>query len=133
MDWLLKVGDEYMNASVVLKASKNYTKETVLGGGAIVGKNVVISSITPIDGGNVVKFSYTLDDGTVKYSTLKVMDGKDGVGISKIEKIQTVGVVDTYRITFTDNTTFDYNVSNGTGSGGSQEYATNEDIDKMFV
>lgn len=123
-----------MNASVVLKASKTYTKETVLGGGAIVGKNVVISSITPIDGGNVVKFSYTLDDGTVKYSTLKVMDGKDGVGISKIEKVQTVGIVDTYRITFTDNTTFDYNISNGSsGGGGSQVYATNEDIDKMFL
>ena len=61
---------------VGLKASKKYTEETVLGGGALVGKNVTISSIEPIDGGNKVTFSYTLDDGTVKTSTMNVMNGK---------------------------------------------------------
>lgn len=61
---------------VALKASKKYTDETVLGGGAVVGKNVNISSITKIDGGNRVEFSYTLDDGTVKTSSMDVMDGK---------------------------------------------------------
>lgn len=61
-----------------LKASKKYTDETVLGGGAVVGKNVTISSIVPIDGGNRVTFSYTLDDGTVKTSTMDVMNGQDG-------------------------------------------------------
>lgn len=120
-----------------LVASKKFTSETVLGGGAVVGKNVTISSITPIDGGNKVTFSYTLDNGTVKTSTMDVMDGKDGidglngkdgqqgadgsdgVGISKIEKISTVDLVDTYRITFTDNSTFDYEVTNGKdGQGG---------------
>ena len=39
--------------------------------------------------------------------------GADGIGISKIEKIGTVDLVDTYRITFTDNSTFDYEVKNG--------------------
>lgn len=117
-----------------LGSSKTYTRESLLGGGAVVGKNVTISSITPIEGGNRVTFSYTLDDGTVKTSTMDVMDGKDGidglpgkngkdgqpgkdgsdgVGISKIEKIGTVDLVDTYRITFTDNTSFDYDVTNG--------------------
>lgn len=61
-----------------LVASKKFTSETVLGGGAVVGKNVTISSITPIEGGNRVTFSYTLDDGTVKTSTMDVMDGVDG-------------------------------------------------------
>lgn len=61
-----------------LKASKKYTEETVLGGGAVVGKNVTISSIVPIDGGNRVTFSYTLDNGTVKTSTMDVMNGQDG-------------------------------------------------------
>ena len=62
-----------------LVAAKKFTSETVLGGGAVVGKNVTISSITPIEGGNKVTFSYTLDDGTVKTSTMDVMDGKDGI------------------------------------------------------
>lgn len=124
-----------------LAAAKKFTSETVLGGGAVVGKNVTISSITPIEGGNRVTFSYTLDNGTVKTSTMDVMDGidglpgkdgkdglngkdgqqgADGIGISKIEKIGTVDLVDTYRITFTDNSTFDYEVKNGAdGTGGS--------------
>ena len=93
---------------LTLGSSKTYTKESLLGGGAVVGKNVTVSSITPIDGGNRVTFSYTLDNGTVKTSTMNVMDGKDGkdglngkdgqqgvdgsdgIGISKIEKISTV-------------------------------------------
>ena len=47
------------------------------GGGEVISKNVIVST-TPIDGGNRVTFSYTLDDGTVKTSTMDVMDGKDG-------------------------------------------------------
>ena len=58
--------------------ANDYTDESLLGGGSLVGKNVTISSITPIDGGNRVTFSYTLDNGTVKTSTMDVMDGKDG-------------------------------------------------------
>lgn len=61
-----------------LVAAKKFTSETVLGGGAVVGKNVTISSITPIDGGNRITFSYTLDNGTAKTSTLDVMNGVDG-------------------------------------------------------
>lgn len=83
-----------------LVASKKFTSETVLGGGAVVGKNVTISSIAPIDGGNRITFSYTLDNGTVKTSTLDVMngvDGKDGSGSSTgeenvIESIKVNGV-----------------------------------------
>ena len=131
---------------LTLGSSKTYTRESLLGGGAVVGKNVTISSITPIEGGNKVTFSYTLDDGTVKTSSMNVMDGKDGIdglpgkdgkdglngkdgsdgiGISKVEKIGTVDLVDTYRITFTDNSTFDYEVKNGKdgqgGTGGGEE------------
>lgn len=61
---------------LTLGSSKTYTKESLLGGGAVVGKNVTISSITPIEGGNKVTFSYALDDGTVKTSSLDVMNGK---------------------------------------------------------
>lgn len=61
-----------------LVAAKKFTSETVLGGGAVVGKNVTISSITPIDGGNRITFSYTLDNETAKTSTLDVMNGVNG-------------------------------------------------------
>lgn len=137
-----------MNSVIALKKAKSYTDESLLGGGAVVGKNVTISSITPITGGNRVTFSYTLDDGTVKTSTMDVMDGKDGVdgtngtngkdgsdgiGISKIEKIGTVDLIDTYRITFTDNSTFDYEVKNGKdGQGGTGSGEENK-IDSISV
>lgn len=126
-----------------LVASKKFTSESLLGGGAVVGKNVTISSITPIDGGNRITFSYTLDDGTVKTSTLDVMngvngtdgkngtkgtkgdpgqngqDGTDGIGILKIEKTKTEGLIDTYVITFSDDSTFEYTVTNGKDGTGS--------------
>lgn len=61
-----------------LGASMEYTKETVLGGGALKGKNCVISSIEDIEGGHRVTFKSTLDDGTVKTDIMNVMDGEDG-------------------------------------------------------
>lgn len=63
-----------MNAIVALKRAKEYTDSVILGD-ALVGKNVTISSIIPIDGGNRVTFSYTLDDGTTETSALDVMNG----------------------------------------------------------
>ncbi len=63
---------------ITLSASKKVVKESLIGGGAIVGKNVTIESITPIDGGNRVTFSYVLDDGQKRSSSLDVMNGIDG-------------------------------------------------------
>ncbi len=51
-------------------------------------------------------------------------DGKDGAtgaignGISKIEKTATTGLIDEYTITYTDKTTFKYEVTNGKDGGG---------------
>lgn len=54
--------------------------------------------------------------------------GPAGNGISKIEKISTAGLVDTYRITFTNGTHKDYTVTNGakgdTGNGIESIYLT---------
>ena len=54
--------------------------------------------------------------------------GPTGNGISKIEKISTAGLVDTYRITFTNGTHKDYTVTNGakgdTGNGIESIYLT---------
>lgn len=108
-----------------LAVSKRSTRETLIGGGALVGKNVTISKIEPIPGGNRVTFSYTLDDGQARTSTLDVMDGKDGAvgppgkdgvdgnGILDISKIGSEGLVDTYRISFSDGTHYDHEVHNG--------------------
>lgn len=48
-----------------LAAAKSYTKKTVVGGGAIKGKNCTIDSIVDIEGGHRITFKWTLDDGTV--------------------------------------------------------------------
>ena len=48
------------------------------------------------------------------------VDGNDGVGIAKVEKIATDDLVDTYQITFTDGTHFEYQITNGAdGAAGS--------------
>ena len=44
---------------------------------------------------------------------LGLVMGSDGNGIASIEKTSTTGLVDTYTITFTDGTTFDFTVTNG--------------------
>jgi hypothetical protein len=63
-----------------LAVAKTYTDETVIGGGAIKGKNCTISSITEITGGHRVTFQWTLDDGTVQTGTMDIMDGQSGGG-----------------------------------------------------
>lgn len=50
------------------------TSNVLEGMGVIKGKNVTISSITPINGGNQITFAYTLDDGTQQTSTLDILD-----------------------------------------------------------
>lgn len=55
--------------------ANSFTKESLLGGGAVVGKNVTIVKKEPINGGTRITFSYTLDDGTPQTDTLDVMNG----------------------------------------------------------
>ena len=64
-----------ISGEVALAAAKKYTEETVIGGGALKGKNCVVDSISSITGGNRVTFGWTLDDGTEQSGTMDVMDG----------------------------------------------------------
>ena len=94
---------------------KKYTDNSIAGGGAIKGKNCVITSIAPITGGNRITFQWTLDNGTVQTDTLDVMNGvngtngtngTDGVGITSITfKAKDVDGSNIYTITYTDGNT----------------------------
>ena len=64
---------------VTLAAAKKYTQDSLAGAGALVGKNVTISSIEEITGGNRITFSYTDDNDETHTETLDVKDGKDGI------------------------------------------------------
>ncbi len=65
-------------------------------------------SVEAIDGGHRVVI--TDKNGEKK---VNILDGADGRGISSVLKTSTNGFVDTYTITFTDNTTATFTVTNG--------------------
>ena len=90
---------------------------------------------------------FTLDDSSTATVTgaktdlqgiqgIQGIQGATGNGISNISLISTVGLVKTYRITYTDDTTFDYTVTdgaNGTGTLSSVVAGTNISIDNTDV
>lgn len=71
-----------MDAELAMKkaiaVSRKYTDEEVLGGGAIKGKNCTIESTEEVEGGQNITFKWTLDDGTVRRTTIFVKDGEQG-------------------------------------------------------
>ena len=96
--------------------AKKYTDKTVEGLGAIKGANCVVKETKTVDGGTEVTFEWKGTSGTKETTTILVKNGEQGNGIAKIEKIKTVDLVDTYRMTFDDGSTFDYEVANGDSS-----------------
>ena len=63
---------------LTLAVAKKYTDETVVGGGAIKGKNCIVESIEKIEGYTRVHFKWTLDDGTVQRQYTDLPDGQKG-------------------------------------------------------
>lgn len=113
-----------------LAAAKKNIKESLEGAGAIVGKNVRVSKIEPIIGGNRVTFTYTLDNGTQQNSYLEVMNGEKG------DSVTSASIDETGILSFT--------LSNGekiiagkitidTGNVNLENYYTKEQTDKKFV
>ena len=107
--------------------SKKYTKQSLDGVGALKGAPCTIKSTTETDEGTIVIFEWTDNNGITQETTILVKNGKDGEkgangkdgnGVVKVEKIKTVDLVDTYRMTFDDGSTFDYEVANGDSSLG---------------
>ena len=83
-----------ISAEVALAAANSYTAETVIGGGAVIGKNCTISSIADINGGHRVNFAWTLDDGTDKSASMDVMNGSVIVRYSTMPEIADLFAMD---------------------------------------
>ena len=99
--------------------AKKYVTQSLDGLGAVKGANCTIKSTTQKDNGTEIVFEWTGISGTKETTTILVKNGEQGNGVAKVEKIKTVDLVDTYRMTFDDGNTFDYEVTNGSsGSGG---------------
>ena len=113
-----------------LAAAQLYTKKSLLGAGAIVGKNVQVSKIEPIKGGNRVTFTYTLDNGKQENSYLEIMNGEQGASVVS------ANIDETSVLSFT--------LSNGekivagkitidAGNVNLENYYTKEQTEKKFV
>jgi len=113
---------------IALAAAKKYTKDTADSLGSLVGAPCTIKSITDITGGHRITFEWTGTSGTTEESTLDVMDGEKGTGIKSIAKTATVENVDTYTITYDDDTTETFNVTNGLNGQGVAEGGTTGQI-----
>ena len=85
-----------------------------IGAGSVVVNDYRIQA-DAIDGGHRL----TITRG----SEVQTIDVTDGVGISAIEKIGSTGDVDSYRITFTDGSTFDYTVETNAAAHAAAEAA----------
>ena len=53
-------------------------------------------------------------------------DGEDGVSVTGVSLLSTSGKVKTYRMTFSDNTYFDYNVTDGSDGTGAGDMLAND-------
>lgn len=70
-----------MKGTTAFALANGYTDETVKGGGALKGKNCTIEKTEVVEGGSIVTFKWTLDDGTVQTSELFVEKGDTGYSI----------------------------------------------------
>ena len=62
-----------------------------------------------------------LEENVIYLNSQAFVAGEDGRGIESIDKTSTAGLVDTYTITYSDNTTSTFDVTNGaTGQDGEQ-------------
>lgn len=72
-----------------------------------------LSIVESIDELNEGQITEGIEQGAIYLDPEIFIAGKDGRGIVSIIKTSTIGLVDTYTITYTDNTTSTFNVTNG--------------------
>lgn len=130
-----------MSASLVMGgASKKFVEETAEGMGALKGSPATVKeyAIDETTGDTIVTFEWE-DTNHVKHTEDVVVkrgiegpQGETGNGIVSITKTDTVGLVDTYTILYSDGTTSMFTVTNGSGSGGVEIDDTTTSIDKVW-
>lgn len=98
--------------------SKKYTQKSLDGLGALKGSNCVITKTEVTDKGTEITFEWKSYNDAKETTTILVKNGEQGNGVVKVEKIKTVDLVDTYRMTFDNGSTFEYEVANGDSSLG---------------
>ena len=122
---------EFFSDDIVARTSilRLIFRDTVTGGDVLPSEPKVIildELIQQVDNLNVdlddTTLTITKKDGTTKSVDIKGEKGEKGVGIDNIEKTSTDGLVDTYTIKYTDNSTSEFSVTNG--KGGSNTTAT---------
>lgn len=112
-----------------LALANKYTEETVIGGGAIKGKNCTIEATETIENGTRIHFLWTLDDGTQKRTYIDVINGAQGVqgepgtpglGVKSVD----INAQNHLIITYDDDTTHDAGYIAGGGGGGDASLTT---------
>lgn len=74
-------------------------------------------------------------DNSHKIETVKILlaKGVDGIGIEKIEKTGTSGLVDTYTITYTDSRKTTFTITNGNGIATVEKTSTSGLVDTYTI
>jgi len=87
-------------------------------------QNILVgASQTPLLSTDFIEFPISV--GPTGADGADGVDGTDGNGIEALVLLDTVGLVKTYRITFTDTTTFDFDVTDGTDGTVADIYISN--------
>ena len=113
-----------MESDEIIGYLLGYIKSTLNGAGALKGKNLVVTSIVDITGGKRINVQWTLDNGTVQTDHVDLPNGN---GIKSVVKTSTSGLVDTYTITFDDDTTETFTVTNGADGEDGRDGADGQD------
>ena len=112
-------GDDGVSPTVTVTEITNGHRVTITDKNHPSGMSFDVTNGAKGDKGDA--FTYA-DFTQEQLALLKGAKGDDGKGIASIEKTSTSGLVDTYTITYSDNTTSTYTVTNGRNGTNGENY-----------